>query len=152
LFHCQENREKRERAEKKIQEEKAVQERRQKEITELRAKVEGLTRMKEALEQHVNKHKMYEVRRRKPNKLAQWYRSTLVFGRRSVQMPARAPALRTEVCHGFPQSLQVNAGWTLFRPQPLPSKSVPIHLSFYHLMLHNLATNSAVKQLTRKVP
>lgn len=42
-----------------------MQEQRHKEIMELRVKVEHLSRMKESLEQHVNKHKMYEVRRRK---------------------------------------------------------------------------------------
>lgn len=100
MFHCQENREKRERAEKKIQEEKAVQEQQQKEIMELWVKVEGLTHMKETLEKHVNKHKIYEVRR-KLSKLAQWYHSPLVFGRHSAQMSAPTPAILTEVCHGF---------------------------------------------------
>jgi hypothetical protein len=72
LFDCQENRDKRERAEKKIQEEKAEQEQRQKKIMELQVKVEGLSHMKETLEQHVNTHKMYEVRsRRKLSKLGQ---------------------------------------------------------------------------------
>lgn len=91
MLHCQENKEKQERAEKKIQEEKAVQERQQKEIMELQVKVEGLTRMKETLEQHVNKHRIYEVRR-KLSKLAQWYHSPLVFGRHSAQMSAQTSA------------------------------------------------------------
>jgi predicted RNase H-like nuclease (RuvC/YqgF family) len=106
LFHCQENRGKRERAEKKIQEEKAVQEQQQKEVMELRVKIERLTHMKGSLEQHVNKHKIYEVRR-KLSKLAQQYHSPLVFGRHSAQMSARTPAILTEVCHGFFQSLQL---------------------------------------------
>jgi predicted RNase H-like nuclease (RuvC/YqgF family) len=100
LFHCQENREKRERAEKKIQEEKAVQERQQKEIMELMVKVEGLTHMKKTLEQHVNKYKVYEVRK-KLSKLAQRYHSPLVFWRCSTQMFAKTPAILAEVCHGF---------------------------------------------------
>jgi hypothetical protein len=84
LLHCQENREKRERGEKKIQEEKAVQEQKQNEIMELRMKVEALTHMKETLEQHVNKHNIYEVKR-KLCMPAQWYHSTLVFGRRRLK-------------------------------------------------------------------
>jgi len=65
LLDCQENREKRKRAKKKIQEETAVQEQQEKEIMELQSKVEDLTKMEDTLEKHVNKHKMYEVRRRR---------------------------------------------------------------------------------------
>jgi hypothetical protein len=35
---------------------------------------------------------------------------------------------------------------TLIRPWPHPSKSFPIHLSFYHSTLYSLATNSALNQ------
>jgi hypothetical protein len=63
---------------------------------ELEAKVEGCSHVKETLEQHVNKHKMYEVRRRRElSKLAK--RSARTF-------------ILTEVCHGPLQFLQKNVG------------------------------------------
>ncbi|XP_021921770.1 coiled-coil domain-containing protein 42 homolog [Zootermopsis nevadensis] len=54
------NREKRERAESKIQEEKAVQKQRKKETVQLQEKLEGFIQIKKTLEEHVNKHKIYE--------------------------------------------------------------------------------------------
>lgn len=69
LLDHQENKEKRESAEKKIQEEKIAQEQREKEIVELQAKIEHFLQIKRTLEVHVNKHRIYEVRRRR-NKVA----------------------------------------------------------------------------------
>jgi hypothetical protein len=41
-----------------------VQEQREKEIVELQAKIEDLLQIKRTLDVHVNKHRIYEVRRR----------------------------------------------------------------------------------------
>ena len=64
MLDHQENKEKRERAQKKIQEEKVVQEQREKEIVELQAKIEDYLQIKRTLEVHVNKHRIYKVRSR----------------------------------------------------------------------------------------
>lgn len=64
MLDHQENRQKRERAERKIQEEKAVQKLREKEIMEVREKLEDFTQIRETLKKHVNKHKIYEVKKR----------------------------------------------------------------------------------------
>ncbi|XP_069700961.1 coiled-coil domain-containing protein 42 homolog [Periplaneta americana] len=54
------NKEKQERALKKIQDERRLQEQRSREIEELSEKLKKLEEIKETLETHVNKHKMYE--------------------------------------------------------------------------------------------
>ena len=41
-----------------------MQEQREKEIVELQAKIEDFLQIKRTLEVHVNKHRIYEVRRR----------------------------------------------------------------------------------------
>jgi len=64
LLDHQENKERRERAQKKMQEEKVVQEQREKEIVEMQAKIEDYLQIKRTLEVHVNKHRIYEVRSR----------------------------------------------------------------------------------------
>ena len=55
-----ENREKRLRAEKKIEEEKELQKNRDVAIQDLTHKVEELNLVRDVMEEHVNKHSMYE--------------------------------------------------------------------------------------------
>jgi hypothetical protein len=68
------------------------------------------------------------------------YHSCFIFGRSQVQMLARRPAVMTEVFHGFPQSLQADAGiapW--IKPWPLPSTPSPVHnlLSSSHSTIYS---------------
>jgi hypothetical protein len=48
-----------------------------------------------------------------PHVMVEWLIICFVFERSRIQIPARTPAILTEVFHGFPQYLQANAGIVL---------------------------------------
>jgi hypothetical protein len=67
--------------------------------------------------------------------VVEWVTLLLLYGRPQVQILVQAPAILTEVFHGFLIPSRLMSGYYLkIIPLLLPSKSIPVHHSLITLL------------------